>query len=188
MALTRADAHLLPCGRGIEDLWTRLDSTGDEHERHCPHCRTARTSLHALAEATRAVLADESLTAPPGLHNRIMFAVRAEVRRGQRLPLPAGDLGPIDVSEQAVAAALRFAADTVSGVRARRCRVHNAHDVAGREALEVRLGIAIAYSPDTSIDVVQAVRDRVVAAAAGQVGLDLLRVDVQVEDVYFDGD
>lgn len=201
MALTsRTEGHVLPCGRRLDDLWDRMDAFGgapvDEHERICPHCQTSRSSLQALAKATRAVYEDESLTPSPALRGRIMAAVRAEVRRGNRLPLPRGEFGPVDVSEQAVAVVLRFAADTVEGVRARRCRLHFTQrpiaggcvaeiaDAAG--PIRVDLSIAIRYSRDTTPELVEAVRARVAAAAAAQVGIQVAEIDIEVEDVYHD--
>lgn len=201
MALTsRTNGHLLPCGRPVEGMWERLEDPGavpDDHERECPHCQTARSSLLALAEATRAVLADEALGPPPALHARIMSAVRAEVRRGQRLPLTPGRLGPVDVSEQAVAVVLRFAADAVDGVRARRCRLLLDGASSGTTpsgvptaptALRVEMSLALRYAPGTSIALADAVRARVVAAADAHVGLDVTRVDIEVEDVYLEPD
>lgn len=198
MALTsRTDRHLLPCGRHLEDLLNRLDSAAgaspDGHANACPHCRTARASLQALAEATRAVYEDTSLTPSLDLRERILATVRAELRRGERLPLPPGAFGPVDVSEQAVAVVLRFAADTVEGVRARRCRLYPtvgtrpAGDTEGVGSVKVELSIAIRYGPDTSLQLVEAVRSRVVAAAAAQIGLHVCEVDVTIEDVYWDG-
>lgn len=187
MALTsQTDRHALPCGRYIEDLWDRLDiptSAADaEHERGCRHCQTARSSLLALANATRAVLDDTTLTPPAALRGRIMAAVRAEVRRGQRLLLPGGEFGAVDVSEQAVAVVLRFAADSVDGVRARKCRVGRTD--AG--AVVVQLSIAIRYDSYASIDRVDTVRARVVSAGTARIGLDISRVDVEVEDLYLE--
>lgn len=195
MALTsRTEGHVLPCGRRLEDLWDRMATrTGvppDDHERACEHCRAARSSLQALAEATRAVYEDESLVPTAGLRNRIMDAVRAEVRRGDRLPLPSGELGPVDVSEQAVAVVLRFAADTVEGVRARRCKVHPLDEggPAGGSPARVEMSISMRYSRSTSWDLVEDVRARVVAAADAHVGLDVTRIDIEIEDVYRDHD
>lgn len=186
--MTTTGAHVLPCERRVEDLWDHLDRVSDEHERHCPHCQAGKASLLALAEATRAALQDESLTPPPGLHAKIMSVVRAEVRRGQRIPLPPGDLGPVDVSEQAVAVVLRYAADTVPGVRARRCRLLVAENVPDSPGgVRVDLSIAVAYHPGTTVAVAQAVRDRVITAASAQVGLDVRSVDIEIEDVYLDG-
>lgn len=198
MALTsRTGGHLLPCGRHLEDLLDRLDSAAgappDEHENACPHCRTARSSLQALAEATRAVYEDTSLTPSLALRERILATVRAELRRGERLPLPPGDFGPVDVSEQAVAVVLRFAADTVEGVRARRCRLHSTvgtrptGSAEGVASVKVELSIAIRYGPDASLQLVEAVRARVSAAAAAQIGLHVSEIDITIEDVYWDG-
>jgi len=199
MALTsRTEGHLLPCGRSLEDLWNRLDppaeSAADDHERSCPHCQTARSSLQALADATRAVFEDDSLTPPPALRGRIMAVVRAEVRRhGNLLPLPPGEFGPIEVSGDAVAVVLRLAADTVEGVRARHCRLHlterppgaaSAEPADGPASVRVDLSIAIRYSQDTTVELVELVRDRVAAAAAAEIGLPVSGIDIEVEDVY----
>lgn len=201
MALTSTEGHLLPCGRRLEDVWDRLDARPatpvDKHERSCPHCQTARSSLQALAEATRAVCEDTSLTPSPTLQGRIMSAVRAEVRRGARLPLPPGELGPVDVSEQAVATVLRFAADTIDGVRARRCRLQRTEApttgepvdtwAGGTSPVRVDISIAIRYSRSTTRELVETVRARVAAVAAAQVGLNVFAIDIEVEDVYRDG-
>lgn len=205
MALrSRTAAHVLPCGRTLDDLWDDLwddltdeptddrsgGSTGDHaaasrgqdaHPRHCPHCRTARSSLHALAAATRAVYDDDkSLAPPPTLQGRIMSAVRAEVRRSNRFPLEPGPHGPVDVSAQAVAVVLRFAADSVDGVRARRCRLR---EVEGG-AVRVDLSLSLRFGPGTSTATVEVVRRRVTAAASAQVGLDVDGVDIEVEDLW----
>lgn len=198
MALNRTEEHLLPCERRLEDLWDRMDSPADEHQRTCPHCQTARASLHSLAEATRALYEDKLLAPPLDLRGRIMAAVRAEVRRGRRLPLPGGEFGPVDVSEQAVAVVLRYAADTVEGVRARRCQFHfteraSSNTAAGWPAegagpLRVELSIAIRYSSTTTLGLVEEVRTRVAAAADAQVGLRVAQIDIVVEDIYRDAD
>lgn len=185
MALSsRTGAHVLPCGRHVEDLWDGMHAAGasDPHVRDCPHCRTALASLTALAEATRAVYDDESLTPPPTLQSRIMTAVRADVRRTSRLPLVEGEHGPVDISEQAVAAVLRFAADSVDGVRARRCRLQRLDS----GAVQVDLSISVRFSDGTSVSTVDLVRDRVRAVAVAQVGLAVDRIDIEVEDVWDD--
>lgn len=198
----RTERHLLPCGRDLEDLWEHnaalADSRLDEHERTCAHCQSARSSLQALAAATRAVYEDESLSPPRALRGRIMDAVRAEVRRVDRLPLPPGEFGPVEVSEQAAAVVLRFAADTVEGIRARHCRLRAAEppsvrvaDSAARQdrgagPIWVDLSIAIRYSQHTTLALLDAVRTRVAAAAAAQVGLNVTRIDIEVEDLYHD--
>jgi hypothetical protein len=121
-----AQDHLLPCGRDVETVWERLAEVeagrADAHELTCDECGQVRAALIAVRAATTELINDESQPSP-GLTGRIMSAVRAEVRRRDLLPLPTTEHGPRRVSEQAVAAVLRFAADGVPGVRARRCRV-----------------------------------------------------------------
>ncbi len=177
MAMNETDqGYLLPCGRDVEAVWDRLDEL-DAHELECPHCLGARESLRALRAATEEMAQD---TAEPSyaLFGRIMSAVRAEVRRADVLALPSDDAGPIQVSERAIAAVLRFAADTVSGVRARHCQV-----VARIDVIDVEMKLAVSHLNFT-VNLVDVVRERVTAAAAARVGVHVNRLDITVEDLY----
>ena len=171
----------LPCERDVEQVWERLDAVGaglaDEHELTCPHCRAARESLLALREATTELVAEDDV--PPALFGRIMSAVRAEVRRGSMVALPTPEPGFVEISEQAVAAVLRYAADTVDGVRARRCRVRT---VPG--GVEVELTLAVSLRNVTGGAALALVRERVTTAAAARVGLTLAKLDLLVDDIF----
>ncbi|WP_326567174.1 Asp23/Gls24 family envelope stress response protein [Amycolatopsis rhabdoformis] len=170
----------LPCGRDLDELWDRLDDGADEHQAGCPHCGTARASLLALREATAELVAEPD-PVPPNLVGRIMSAVRAEARRGQMLDLPTPEPGRVEVSEAAVAVVLRYAADSVGDVRARRCRVRTV----GAE-VEVELTLAVRLGNIAGAETLARVRERVTAAAAARVGLTLAKLDLLVEDVYGD--
>jgi hypothetical protein len=177
------EGYELPCGRDVETVWARLDEVdagrADPHELDCPHCRAAHESLRVLRSLTDVMIADESAPSP-GLTGRIMSAVRAEVRRGDLVELPSAEPGGARVSEAAIAAVLRFAADQVPGVRARRCRVNAIDDAPG--AIEVRMTIAVSYRHfGGALDVI---RERVEAAATGRIGVRLVRLDLTVDDVY----
>ncbi|WP_031464832.1 Asp23/Gls24 family envelope stress response protein [Sciscionella sediminilitoris] len=185
MAMTpEHEPYLLPCGRELEQVWQNLE-TGrtDEHEVSCRHCTTARESLGALRTATTELLADQERPSS-ALTERIMSAVRAEVRRGDLLPLPPTELGPVEISEQAVAVVLRYAADEVTGVRARRCRVRVTEE--NREGVvfvAAELTIAVAHA--TGVEAAaEAVRERVRAACANRIGFELSRLDVHIADIY----
>ncbi|GAB3721899.1 hypothetical protein GCM10027598_36080 [Amycolatopsis oliviviridis] len=187
MAMNHATQdYLLPCGRDVEQVWERLDEVdagrADAHELDCPDCRATRESLRVLRGLTQE-LAEDDTEPSPDLTSRIMSAVRAEVRRRDLVPLASPEPGEVRVSDQAVAAVLRFAADSVDGVRARRCRVLRSPDIStGPLAVDVELSIAIAHDFDgDSLDVV---RERVTAAAGARVGLRLARLDLTVEDIY----
>lgn len=187
---TTEQDYLLPCGREIEQVWDRLDvveaGLGDEHDNTCPHCQSARESLLALRTATKELI-DEPDPAPPDLSGRIMSAVRAEARRGRTLSLPTPLPGVVEVSEQAIAAVLRYAADSVPGVRARHCRVRRVGAGAdGANLLTVELGVAIAFGRTTVGAALPVVRERVSAALAAQVGLELETLDLVVADIYDD--
>ncbi len=187
--------YLLPCGRDVETVWERLADVeagrGDEHDLTCPDCRDARASLIALREVTGELLADTAEPAPH-LTGRIMSAIRAEVRRRHDMvPLSTAEPGRVRVSEHAVAAVLRFAADSVAGVRARRCRVHEhrvpAPDTSGGEEgepmLVVELSVAVSYQ-SFAWRALDLVRERVATAAATRIGPRVHRLDLVVEDVY----
>ncbi|MFD4252084.1 Asp23/Gls24 family envelope stress response protein [Amycolatopsis thermoflava] len=181
MALDQT-THDLPCGRALEDVWDRLDAV-TEHDLTCPHCSTARGSLLALRDATRELAADE--TPPPlDLTGKIMAAVRADVRRHRGMvPLSAPEPGTLEVSEQAVAAVLRFTADETDGIRARRCRVLTSGITDGQTLIEAELSVAAAYRDDLA-DVLARLRDRLTAACSSAIGVRLVRLDLTVDDLY----
>jgi hypothetical protein len=178
MAVNHAtDDYVLPCERRLDDIWQRVEQSPDEHEQTCPHCTAARQSLLVLRDATRQ-LAEEPVPQPVGLTGRIMAAVRADIRRGRMLPLPSTSG---DISEQAVAVVLRFAADSVPGVRARRCTVR-ATDTG---AVEIELSLALRYGGTAPAERMLAqVRERVADAAEAGIGLRVARCDLVLADLY----
>lgn len=180
----RASQHDLPCGRSVEDLVDEVDAgKTSQHSLRCEHCATAERSLRQLSEAT-ATLVDDEPAPPPGLLDKIMYAVRAEIGRGGSIDVP-GEFGPARISEQAIAVVLRYAADTVAGVRARRCQVDmDEHDP---EAVSVLLTLALRYGTGPVQDMVAEVRSRVSAALSGQIGVRASAVDLVLEDVWEDG-
>lgn len=199
-----SEGYALPCGRQLEELWESLENgtasvTGladaadvaDSHEQTCPHCLTALSGLVALQDATRE-LAAAPVDVPPRLTSRIMGAIRADVRRMRMLPLPDAGLEPggqAEVSAQAVAAVLRFAADAIPGIRARRCSVRPRDPAAVPDGMsgwvDVEMTLAIRYGTASGEQVLAAVRQAVLAAAGAQVGLRVARCDLLVDDVWF---
>ncbi|HEX2130249.1 MAG TPA: Asp23/Gls24 family envelope stress response protein [Actinophytocola sp.] len=174
--------YLLPCGRDVDEVWSGLGEPVDVHERDCPHCRATRGSLLVLRDVTRE-LADDETEPSRDLTGRIMAAVRADLRRHDLLPLPTPEPGSLEVSAQAVAAVVRFAADGVAGVRARRCRV-TAGAAAG--ALAVELNLAVSYHGFVR-HLLDDVRDRVESAVGARIGVRLERLDLVLDDLYEDG-
>ncbi|WP_327151021.1 Asp23/Gls24 family envelope stress response protein [Nocardia sp. NBC_01329] len=187
---TTDQGYTLPCGRELEQVWERLDEVeaghADPHEADCPHCRAARESLLALRAATRQMI-DEPEPPPPDLVGRIMSAVRAETRRGRTLDLATPHPGAVEVSEQAVAAILRYAADSVPGVRARRCRVRATDPgMAGERGVDVEMTVVIGRSAGSIGELLQQVRARLTVALPERIGVSLHRLDVHVGDLYQD--
>ncbi|HZZ45271.1 MAG TPA: Asp23/Gls24 family envelope stress response protein [Pseudonocardia sp.] len=171
--------HALPCGRTVEDVLEELDSAGPSlHTLDCPHCSTARAGIEALETATAELLVDPT-EPPPGLLDRIMSAVGAEVGRGAALPLATGG-GPADISIRAVASLLRYVADTVPGARARHCAVQPEPGRPGEVRVEMTL--AVRYGSIIE-DVVAQVRGSVASALAGRIGLRSSLIVLDVVDV-----
>lgn len=187
-----SEGYALPCGQQLNTLWENLEAgtagAPGTHEETCPHCQTALSGLTALREAT-ARLAAAPVPVPPRLTGRIMAVVRADGRRTRLLPLPAADLEPggqAEISEQAVAVVLRFAADSVGGIRARRCSLQALSPDESPDAepgwVNVELTLAIRYRAGAGT--LDAVRRAVLAAAETRIGLRVARCDLLVEDVW----
>ena len=178
----RTDLHALDCGRTVEDVWDQLESGAeDAHLAGCPHCRTARSSLEQLAEAT-SLLIDDPVEVPSGLLDRIMTAVRADLNLGRTIPLPAGD-AQVEVSVHALAAVLRYAVDGVAGIRARQCRVELSPD--RPDAVRVWMSVALKFGSG-QVGELEEARARIVLALRGQIGLELDTLDFEVVDVWTD--
>ena len=193
-----ADDTRLSCGRSIDDVWSHLDGAPDEHERRCPYCLEARARLLRLSDAAADLrtseAADPTLQPDPGFTASVMGLVRAEVRRGQAIPLDGDDDPGLTISEQAVVGLVWAAADSVPGVRARRCRVRVAldDDPDGTDAPErvfeggtlVDVSLSLALQPGTSlVDATATLRGRVTDRVGAESGLRVRRVDLAVEDV-----
>ncbi|GAA1200878.1 Asp23/Gls24 family envelope stress response protein [Prauserella alba] len=170
------DEYRLPCGRDVESLWEELDAP-DEHGTSCQHCQASRASLQLLRETTAELVADDT-EPPPGLTARIMAAVRADVRRRDLLELPTTEAGAARISAQAAATILRFAADTVDGVRARHCRVEL--DATGAV---VELNIAV-DGRTFSHPALEQVRQRVETAAGSRIGWPTVTLHLTMTDIF----
>jgi hypothetical protein len=177
--------HPLPCGRLIEDLFDDVEAgRTDDHTLACAHCTTARRGVENLATATQALVADPA-EPPAGLVERIMQVARLELRRGEPLPLPSRH-GPADISEHAVAAVLRYAADSVPGVRARSCRITPHPDRSA--VVQVQMSLLVRYGAGPAEQILREVRRRVTAALTAQVGLAAGSIDLAVVDLWPEDD
>lgn len=202
----------LACGRDMDAVWDRIGAPPDEHERTCPHCGQARRDLGELASLTAlerdAERADPALEPDPAVLGRIMDVARAEVRRGRRFPLDEPEVSrpapELTVSEQTVSASARRAGDAVAGVQVERCvvtlvvdgpRPRSTGPADSRGAwqgpdsysrtrpsrVEATLQITVPLSasiPSVAAEVRSSVRRRV----SNEVGVDVVRVDIEVRD------
>lgn len=183
-----AEESTLGCGRPIDQVWEHIEDPPDEHERTCPDCRQARRNLAELDRATSELrLADETdpeFAPPPSIKVSIMELARAEVRRGARLPLrpPAREDLPAEltISEQAVAGVVRHAADQLSGVHARRCQVR---PQSPELTLVIELGVALSSSVPI-LATIDRLRSAVRSGVQTEVGMDVGKIDVSVEDLF----
>ena len=186
-----ADDTRLSCGRSIDDVWSHIDAAPDAHERYCPYCLEARARLLRLSLATADLRAaeavDPELQPSPGFVASVMGLVRAEVRRGQVIPLGVVEAPGLSISEQAVVVLVWSAADAVPGMRARRCRVREVD----RPDVEHPLGptlvdvdLTVAMDPGTSIPVASdQLRRSVVGRVDTETGLQVRSVDLIIEDL-----
>ncbi|MBT2404925.1 MULTISPECIES: hypothetical protein [unclassified Streptomyces] len=173
-----AGTELLPCGRPLTDAWQQARSPGaaahDAHTSGCPYCRQAVEGLRALDQATRTLRAEEQ----PDVHhlaNRVINAVRAEVRLGTSLPLDDPDHG-LRIAESAAAKVLRRAADTVPGARAASCRL-----TPTRNDTAVHVVMTLATTLDQPLPERAAqVRQAVLHAAQHELGLAVTDVDLEI--------
>jgi len=176
---TQETAHLLPCGRSVEDVWDDLEAGRvTDHALHCPHCTTAQASLDDLTEATRALI-DDPAEPPAGLLDKIMTAVRADLNLGRRIPLTPR----VDISTHALAAVLRYAVDGVEGIRAQQCRIEVSPD--DPRAVRVRMSVSLRFGSG-QVTALDEARRRVVAALPERIGLELETLDFEVADVWTD--
>ncbi|MET9465671.1 hypothetical protein ABZY44_12845 [Streptomyces sp. NPDC006544] len=176
-----AAAELLPCGRSLGHAWDQVRDPArapDPHGVGCPYCREAVRGLAALERATRALRAEDQ---PDGhsLANRVINAVRAEVRLGAMLWLDDPERS-LRIAESAAAKVLRRAADTVPGARAASCRLTPVRD--GLPVHVVALTVAAALDRPLR-ERAEKVRQAVFYAAEHSLGLTVTAVDLEINAV-----
>jgi hypothetical protein len=192
MAVDPSDDHeQLPCGTSADELLDHLrEGTTTAHERTCPHCRAAAEEFRPLLSALGSVLSGEhEVTAPPGLLDDVMRAVRAEGRSRQTLRLPGpgrgsasgsdpgGAPGDTRIRHSAVSAMLRACVDPAEGLIIGRCRIgHGPDGLAVTATARVLTGTVI---PDATA----AARRAMAAFVEDRLGLRVARIDIDVTDV-----
>lgn len=118
----------------------------------------------------------------PGLVPAVMQTVRAELRPGQEIPLPASG-GTLLVTETAVGNALVAHLDGLPELLVRRCRVRHRTDLSTGGSLDVAVTAAIAYGTHTG-ELVGRIRSVMTAGAEELFGLEVGRVDIEFVDVF----
>lgn len=184
MAVDPSDDHdQLPCGTYADALLDHLRAgTATEHERTCPHCRTASEEFRPLLSALGSSLGDDrEITAPPGLLDDVMRAVRAEGRSKETLRLPdtgsGGGPGDTRIRHSAVSAMLRACVDPAEGLLVGRCRIERTPDgLAIAATARVLTGTVI---PEATA----AARRAMGTFVEDRLGLRVARIDIDVTDV-----
>ncbi len=165
---------LLPCGHGEDALVRNLmEGRTTEHEAACPYCRAAARELAPLVSVLREPEA-EAVTAPAGLVDDVMRAIRAERGSRRSLALDAPGPGTTHVRESAVAALARFSARSVPGVLVGRCRVRR-----DRDGLTVSLGARVAHGTPIT-EAADEVRRAVREVLENRLRLPVARIDIEV--------
>lgn len=188
MAVDPSDDHeQLPCGTSADQLLDHLrEGTATRHERTCPYCLAAAEEFRPLLSALGSALEeDREVTAPPGLLDDVMRAVRAEGRSREtlRLPDPAsgpdsgGAPGDTRIRHSAVSAMLRACVDPAGGLIVGRCRIERTPDgLVITATARVLTGTVI---PDATA----AARRAMVGFVEDRLGLRVARIDIDVTDV-----
>ncbi|MET9539064.1 hypothetical protein ABZY16_16405 [Streptomyces sp. NPDC006553] len=173
-----AGAEPLPCGRPLGRAWEQardLAGAADPHSSSCPYCQEAVEGLAALDRATRALRTEEQPDSH-SLANRVVNAVRAEVRLGAMLLLDDPE-DNLRIAESAAAKVLRRAADTVLGARAASCRLT---PVPGGHTITITVATAL----DQPLrEQAQRIRQAVLYAAEHTLGLAVTAVDLEINAV-----
>ncbi|WP_395293053.1 hypothetical protein ACF9IK_05215 [Kitasatospora hibisci] len=193
-----ADHEALPCGEDLARLWEAGEPVGDHTA--CTDCHAALDALGVLQRTVHTAL-DEDGRGGDGrggdqtaFLERVMCAVRTEIRPGALIPL--GDAFDDDwITEAAAAGVLRSAVDTLAGLRAGSCRITPHRGPGGPGRAPALPGSRLPRGP-LRIDVevfadlsrplphsVELVRSAVARAAALRLGLDVHRIDVTVRDL-----
>ncbi|MET7639513.1 hypothetical protein [Streptomyces sp. NPDC005438] len=184
-------AERLACGRDLEQLWRDWENgTLDDHSRECPHCSSALDGLRQLGEVVRQARWEENHRSDQQprdtgqLTQRVMEAVRLELRPGRTLPLGAPDEDSWMV-EAAAAKVFRAAADALPGVSAGSCRIREAEGAGGRRSRgPVRVRMEVAVTLERSVrDTAGLVRQCVLDVAERELGMAVRAVDVAVTEV-----
>lgn len=180
--------ELLVCGRDAAVAWDRAvaGTAPDEHEQGCAHCTAAFADARDLDSVVHRMAAQE-LEPPPSVMNRVMDAVLTEFRPHDVLTLPSPH-GPARMGRPAAAAVLRHVVDRMGGVRARSCRIEQlpGPDGGTAHAAQVTMTVVARFGADLG-SVTARVRQMVVAAGEQALGVPVLRVDIEVVDVFEDG-
>ncbi|MGA6156505.1 hypothetical protein ACPEIC_24465 [Stenotrophomonas sp. NPDC087984] len=169
----------LPCGRLVSHAWQQARAAGDQPDPHldgCAFCRQAVEGLTALDRTARTLCAERPSART--VADRVMRAVRAEVRLGRMLPLddPTRELR---IAETTAAKALRRAADRIPGVRAASCRLTPAEG-----STRVAIAMTLAVTLDQPLPGRATEVRRAVAHAAGhELGLAVSTIDLRIASV-----
>jgi hypothetical protein len=173
---------LLACGRDAAAVWDRAAAGAppDAHERACPHCALAADDARGL-DALVHRMAAQPLEPPPSVLDRVMLAVRTDLRPHEVLTLPA-EHGPAGLSRAAAAGVLRHTVDAMDGLRARSCLIEQPGD-GDAHAVDVRVTVAARFGVDLA-SVTARVRRMVAAAGEQALGVPVRRVDIEVVDLW----
>ncbi|HEY4421545.1 MAG TPA: Asp23/Gls24 family envelope stress response protein [Pseudonocardia sp.] len=181
-------APRLACGRDAALVWDRAaaGTPPDAHERDCPHCNAAFADARGL-DAVVHRMASQDLEPPPSMMDRVMAAVRTELRPHDLLTLSSPH-GPVRLSRPAAAAVLRHVVDRMDGLRARSCRIEQPTGADGRapHAADVAITVTARFGVDLA-SVTARVRQMVIAAGEQALGVPVRRVDIDVVDLFGEG-
>lgn len=207
---------LLACGAEVGGMVDQIAEgtppSDAAHQAACPHCQAALDELESLWGEVRD-LARQPVAVPARVLDIVMKQIRAErdyrapvvplesvVPRLVRHALLTGERGTTQIADSVVAAVVRRAVLDLPGVHpprtgerldalVRRLAAQTGVDVdvdVDGHRVTAALAIVVVYGYPIP-EVVQAVRDRVVAAIERLAGLEAAAIDITVVDVQARG-
>lgn len=205
MSATPVDGDQLPCGTFVDDLLEqvadRRPASDPAHQAGCVHCRAALAELAAIWAPVHQA-ATERVSAPAGLLDRVMSAVRDLAANSWYAVIDSGQ-GLTRIAAWVIATVARLAAGRVAGVSYATSRTGgqpggqptsgsrllagrpSAPDggvgVAGRRAV-INLEIVAELGPELPA-LADRVRAQVHRDVAAMTGLDIVEINITVADL-----
>lgn len=136
------------CGTDLRDITRYLTGENPAQSAHiesCPECQDAIRSLRRLEDFTHQLAAaDTDRADDPAWFHRLMSDLHLEASPGRRIPFTDPGDADLAVTEGAIRASVRAAADTIDGALIGKCSFMGDITTAGAP-VDVDISLAVVY-------------------------------------------